>query len=189
MNEGTASATGGSGEGWFGQGGMWSFIPPPGPRRRVSDADLRVSDAERGAIGEALSRHFADGRLDQGELDERMGAAMSAKTRRDLAGLLADLPPLDGEPAGVSAAAVRGTPAGGLVPGSFGHGVVRAALLVLGTILALASLGSLILHPGAVVLPLFLVALVLLVARHRHYGCGRPAGRSGWYGRHGPFGW
>jgi hypothetical protein len=55
---------------------------------------LRASDAERREVSELLSRHFVDGRLDQEELDERIGAAMRAKTRGDLSGLLVDLPPL-----------------------------------------------------------------------------------------------
>lgn len=58
------------------------------------DAELRVSDAERSQVADALSRHFADGRLDQPEFDDRMQQAMTAKRRRDLAGLFADLPPL-----------------------------------------------------------------------------------------------
>jgi Domain of unknown function (DUF1707) len=58
---------------------------------------LRVSDAERNEVADRLSRHFADGRLDQAEFKERLDAAMSATTRGDLAGLFDDLPPLDNE--------------------------------------------------------------------------------------------
>lgn len=58
----------------------------------VPPSELRVSDAERHEVVDALSKHFADGRLDQTEFDERMGKAMSAKTRADLSGLLVDLP-------------------------------------------------------------------------------------------------
>ncbi len=43
---------------------------------------------------EALSKHFAEGRLDQAEFDERSQRAMAAKTRGDLAGLFDDLPPV-----------------------------------------------------------------------------------------------
>lgn len=57
---------------------------------------MRVSDAERHEIADALSTHFADGRLDQEEFDERMGRAMASRTRGDLAGLLRDLPPPPG---------------------------------------------------------------------------------------------
>ena len=59
-----------------------------------TDATLRVSDAERNDVADKLSRHFADGRLDQAEFKERLDAAMSAKTQGDLAGLFDDLPPL-----------------------------------------------------------------------------------------------
>jgi len=57
-----------------------------------SDQQMRVSDAERQAVADRLAVHYGDGRLDQVELDERAGRAMSAKTRADLAGLLDDLP-------------------------------------------------------------------------------------------------
>jgi hypothetical protein len=62
-----------------------------GPGRAQSD--LRVSDADRQAVADQLSEHFADGRLDQAEFDERLSQAMNAKTYRDLDGLLTDLPP------------------------------------------------------------------------------------------------
>ena len=43
-------------------------------------------------MADRLAEHFADGRLDQAEFDERVGRAMSAKTRADLSGLFDDLP-------------------------------------------------------------------------------------------------
>ena len=61
-------------------------------RGMYSDQHLRVSDAERQAVTDRLSEHFADGRLDQAEFDDRVGRAMSAKTRADLSGLFSDLP-------------------------------------------------------------------------------------------------
>jgi hypothetical protein len=75
-------------------------------RTRYADEHLRVSDAERNAVTERLSAHYADGRLDQAEFDERVARAMSAKTRGDLAGLFDDLP--DPDPLG---AYRRGRPA------------------------------------------------------------------------------
>src|SRR5580693_4345428 len=56
-----------------------------------SDQHLRVSDAERKAASGQLAEHFAAGRLDQAEFDDRVGRAISAKTRGDLRGLFADL--------------------------------------------------------------------------------------------------
>jgi hypothetical protein len=61
-------------------------------RGLYSDQNLRVSDAERQAVTDRLAQHFADGRLDQAEFDDRVGRAMSAKTRGDLSGLFTDLP-------------------------------------------------------------------------------------------------
>jgi len=61
-------------------------------RGPYSDQHLRVSDAERQAVADRLAQHFADGRLDQAEFDDRVGRAMSAKTRADLSGLFSDLP-------------------------------------------------------------------------------------------------
>jgi len=57
-----------------------------------ADQHMRVSDAERQAVADRLAEHFSSGRLDQAEFDERVGRAMSAKTRADLDGLFDDLP-------------------------------------------------------------------------------------------------
>src|SRR5580704_8676945 len=65
---------------------------PPAGGGLYSDQHLRVSDAEREAATGRLAEHFAAGRLDQPEFDDRAGRAMSAKTRADLSGLFADLP-------------------------------------------------------------------------------------------------
>jgi Domain of unknown function (DUF1707) len=56
---------------------------------------MRVSDAERTDVANTLIRHYADGRLDEEEYNERLAKANTAKTRADLAPLLTDLPPLD----------------------------------------------------------------------------------------------
>ena len=61
-------------------------------RGLYSDQHLRVSDADRQAVTDRLAEHFADGRLDQAEFDDRIGQAMNAKTRADLSGLFSDLP-------------------------------------------------------------------------------------------------
>ena len=58
----------------------------------ASDQHMRVSDAERQAVADRLAEHFSSGRLDQAEFDDRVGRAMSAKTRTDLNGLFDDLP-------------------------------------------------------------------------------------------------
>ena len=111
-----------------------------------SDQHVRVSDAERQAVTDRLAEHFGDGRLDQAEFDERVGRAMSAKTRADLAGLFDDLP----EP---------GAPAMPELPRRRRrHPILLLALVVL---VALAA--------GHLIFPLlwlaFVVAAVLFVTR------------------------
>ncbi len=76
---------------------------PPYPSHRhwtgpAADPGLRASDAERNEVAERLSRHFADGRLDQAEFKVRLDKAMGATTRGDLQGLFDDLPRLADEP-------------------------------------------------------------------------------------------
>lgn len=76
-------------------------VPSPDPeltRDRDRDRDenrgtgLRASDAEREAALRILSTHFADGRLDRTEFDERADAALAARTQDQLRSLFADLP-------------------------------------------------------------------------------------------------
>jgi Domain of unknown function (DUF1707) len=78
------------GDPWSGQ--SWARGFSPLFRGMPSDEHLRVSDADRQAVTDRLSQHFADGRLDQAEFDDRVERAMSAKTRGDLTGLFTDLP-------------------------------------------------------------------------------------------------
>jgi hypothetical protein len=84
---------------WFGPSGWLG--PQASQRTRdfaasfrnvYSDQHLRVSDAERQQVVDRLADHFAEGRLDQAEFDERSSRAMNAKTRADLSGLFDDLP-------------------------------------------------------------------------------------------------
>lgn len=56
------------------------------------DERMRVSDADREAVTARLRDHFAEGRLTEDELDERVSAALSAKTFGELRPLTADLP-------------------------------------------------------------------------------------------------
>ncbi|MHB1596417.1 MAG: DUF1707 SHOCT-like domain-containing protein [Streptosporangiaceae bacterium] len=53
---------------------------------------LRIGDAEREAAAASLREHFALGRLTLEEFQQRVDAALTAKTDRDLARLTSDLP-------------------------------------------------------------------------------------------------
>jgi uncharacterized protein DUF1707 len=52
----------------------------------------RASDADRDIAADVLCAAVGDGRLTLDELDERLGAALSARTITELAALIADLP-------------------------------------------------------------------------------------------------
>jgi hypothetical protein len=55
---------------------------------------MRTSEAEREAVVEDLRRHAFAGRLDVAELEQRVEAALAARTLDDLAALKDDLPEL-----------------------------------------------------------------------------------------------
>ena len=84
--------------------------------------EMRVSDAEREAAAAELREHFASGRLDQEELNERLSAVFAARTRGDLNAIFTDLPSAGHTRVGAGAAG--GGPAfGGLSgPRPFGAG-------------------------------------------------------------------
>jgi hypothetical protein len=62
------------------------------------DDRIRISDADRDRIIGRLNHNFAEGRLTQEELDDRVTRVLHAKTFGDLRGVMADLP----EPVSVS---------------------------------------------------------------------------------------
>lgn len=55
---------------------------------------MRASDADRERLLEELNRHAAEGRLRHDELEQRVAAALEARTVEALADLRADLPAL-----------------------------------------------------------------------------------------------
>jgi hypothetical protein len=97
------------------------------------DDQIRVSDADRDRVTARLREHFAEGRLAQDELDERISAALNAKTFGDLRPVMADLP----EPAPAPLRSARSPQWGGPPWGALRRGprilpVVLIALLVAG---------------------------------------------------------
>jgi hypothetical protein len=121
---------------------------------------IRISDADREQVTARLREHFAEGRLTADELDERIAAALSAKTAGDLRHVMADLP----GPAPVPPQAGHaGPPSGpGGPPWARGPWVVyrrrRPRLLPL----ALLALIAVLVLPGAgLVLGVFIKLLLL----------------------------
>ena len=88
---------------------MRYYAPFPGPNgqpfRATAPHVLRVGDAERDAAAADLGEHYVAGRLTLDELHERLGAVFSAKTYGQLARIMADLPRLRRQTAGMAHAA------------------------------------------------------------------------------------
>ena len=125
--------------------GPWAWSRRPVPR-----PDLRVSTAERTQVADALSEHYAAGRLDAAELNERLDRAVTAKTRADLSGLLDDLPSPSGEPP---------------VPGLRPRRPFLLAVVLIAVVIALGASAWSTLH-----VPWLLIALVVIAVlwRRRH---------------------
>jgi hypothetical protein len=75
------------------------------------DDSIRVSDADRDRVTGQLRDHFAAGRITPGELDERLSAALNAKTFGDLRRIMADLPGPVPASLGTAPHPLRATPA------------------------------------------------------------------------------
>jgi hypothetical protein len=73
--------------------------------------EVRASDRERDAVLQRVQQAFAEGRLDDTEFDERMRAALAARTHAELDVLLGDLP------ADLDAASPAPRPVSGPAPG------------------------------------------------------------------------
>ena len=139
-------------------------------RIRYADQHIRVSDADRNAVAEQLGAHYADGRLDQSEFDERISRTMAAKTRGDLAGLFDDLP--DPGPAGAAGPAGPGGPTAPYVRPRRRSGAFRS-LILLAIVIVVASISWHAMDTFSFfAIPWFpiavIVAIVLVATRHRH---------------------
>jgi hypothetical protein len=131
--------------------------------------DLRVSDADRDRVLAELSEHFQAGRLTAEELDERSGRALQARTGRDLAVLLTDLPPGQARVTSAPPAAPAGVCPG---PARRMAGLPIAVLAAIAAVvIAVAASDSHGHHGLAALLPVLIVALIV-----RRLVGGRPRG-------------
>ena len=139
-------------------------------RIRYSDQHIRVSDAERNSVAELLGQHYADGRLDQVEFDDRISRTMAAKTRGDLTGLFDDLPETG------SAGAAPAGPGGPAAPyrGPRRRGGIARPLLLLLLVFICANLAwhafTSLFFLQPLIWAFVIVAVIMLVNRsaHRH---------------------
>src|SRR5262245_27550696 len=145
----------------------------------MMDDRIRIGEADRERRTARLRQHFAEGRLTSDELEERITAALSAKTVGDLRRIMADLPDpgLIQPPSMPSAPWVRG-------PGALvwrGPRILPLAIIALVAALVIPGVGWVFLAAFKVLLVLWLVACVagifaaLRFRRHlrRHWQDGR----------------
>jgi hypothetical protein len=81
------------------------------PADPSSSSALRASDADRDRVIELLRTAVADGRLDPAEFDERLGAALAARTIGALAPLTTDLIAAPGSDGALTLLPLAGPPA------------------------------------------------------------------------------
>ena len=118
----------------------------------VPDPRMRIADSDRERAMADLAMHYADGRLDHEEYDERLDAIWTARTRADLALLFNDLPRL--QPAQPARPPAR-------APGPPGARFRVPLLPVLAVLIVLSVL---------VEAPLFLLIFPLMWFMHRQRG-------------------
>jgi len=149
-------------------------MPPRPPVRSVQGMSiatqdhpsgrLRVSDADRDRAVAELSEHYQAGRLTTGELEDRTGRALQARTAADLASLFTDLPRKRPEPAGPGQVSPHQASPSRYWP-------ARLPMTPVAVLAVVAALALLIGHPHIAWVPvLVLIAVRLLVGgRHRRY--------------------
>ena len=141
--------------------------------------DLRVSDADRDRALSELSEAFQAGRITADEFDERSSRVLEARTGRELAALLADLP-RQGRPGidPVSSGDLSTRQTAGLPAKRVGIGAVVLGVVAISAIVGAISragqhtltfghhsgLGA---GGGGIVMGLVIVLIVLRVARRR----------------------
>lgn len=144
---------------------------PSRPGRPLAAVDpeptFRVGEVERAAACDALAEHFAAGRLDPAELDERLARAVAARSQADLQVLFRDLRPRRPVPDVPTGPADGPSPARTLVP-------FLTALLILSLMLA----GGMLLVLGAYSSALFVAALVGGTATALAGGCVTAIGQA-----------
>jgi hypothetical protein len=124
----------------------------------MSNDRIRVSDADRERVTTRLRDHYAEGRLSAEEMEERITAALSAKTFGDLRRVMADLP--EPEPAGAGGPGGRLGPGAPVAAGWAGPGWAGPGWGPAGW----RGRGPVMVRRGPRFLPLVLVALIAAIA-------------------------
>jgi hypothetical protein len=163
------------------------------------DDRIRISDADREGIAARLRDHYAEGRLTSDELDERLTAALSAKTFGDLRRVMTDLPEPTPTPTPLATRLYPARSRRSAIAAYRGPRLLPLALFALLTVVLISSAGWLF----VAVLKVFLVAwlviclatLVIAARFRRRLRRGWPGGNwhqhltgGNWPGSHWPGG-
>jgi hypothetical protein len=131
-------------------------------------SSLRASDADRDAVAERLRHAAVEGRLEPDELEERLHAALRARTYGGLDGLLSDLPanPVRWERRSTGVAPVAGT-----------------ALVVALRMLAVLAVVSAVVVVVAITMAWWLIGVLVWLSLRAGRGCRarRLGGRPAWH--------
>jgi Flp pilus assembly protein TadB len=125
-------------------------------------ASIRASDADRDAVADRLHRAAVEGRIEADELEERLHAALRARTYGDLKRLVADLPS--------DRPQRRRSPAGTAIVVAFRLALVLVAVVAVITVAVLMAAWWI------------LWALLWMTLRGRRYGLARPRGWNPHFG-------
>jgi hypothetical protein len=144
--------------------GVWAYPARPsgpGPVRTEPAEPVRIGDAERDEALNTLGEHFAAGRLNREEFDERAEKAMGARFDSELAVLFKDLPKAPKEQPAQQGIVRRQRPAA--------SPAVSVVVLTLVPLLILAVTASIALHGPVLVAPLIWLLVLSGMGRRRFH--------------------
>jgi|GEM_PF-2174436 len=139
--------------------------------------EMRVGDADRERVADFLREHAVEGRLDDDELEERLGLTYRAVTVGDLEPLIVDLPHAGNQaPRDASSSPRPSSRQLGLA--AIGGVLAAGGLWVVATVLAMLAIVAIVaVATGVTLWPLLLFAFIALrIARRRR-------GHGDWHGR------
>jgi hypothetical protein len=159
---------------WWGQAPRPAEVAPATPA-----TPIRIGDAERDQAVSDLGDHFAAGRLDREEFDERADQAMQARFSTDLTPLFADLPVSKPEVPTAPPGAAR---AGGPPPWAY-------AMWLFPVLLVAAVAGAVLLHAPFILWFAVWLLVIGKITGHKHHHRRqqqRHLGQQTWVNRPGP---
>jgi hypothetical protein len=158
---------------WWGQAPRPAEVAPATPA-----TPIRIGDAERDQAVSDLGDHFAAGRLDREEFDERADQAMQARFSTDLTPLFADLPVSKPEVPTAPPGAAR---AGGPPPWAY-------AMWLFPVLLVAAVAGAILLHAPFILWFAVWLLVIGKITGHKHHRRQqqRHLGQQTWVNRPGP---